>query len=921
MIRTIVFAFSLAAMFSHSATVARGGWKDEIPPDQGAVGLYQALVQLRTTATVLHVVAHPDDEDGAMLTYCARGLGAKTTLFSVTRGEGGANLISKHFFDELGILRTLEHEESAKYYGIDLRYSRAVDYGYSKTLDEAIRQWGGEETVLADLVREVRTSRPDVIVSRFRGDPRDGHGHHQFAGVMAQRVMEAAGDPKRFPELDLAPWKPQKLYANNIRPEWRAEDKNAWTVAVPTGEFNPVLGRSYAQIARHGLGFQRSQGISGHDGEAGESVSYYRLVRSTIPNYEPKREKTFFDGIDTTVAGLMRFAGDNPPDWLRPSLAEIDARIEDAWKAYDPKSPEAVVPALLEGMKLIDPLMTKVAHSDISHEGQSAIVNKLTDHSGRFQFAIWRALSINFDVSAEPAGNTWAALQEVPLPNGDIQNDIQRFRFRVKNEASPDSMDSFHSVNPGDAVCVKIRVVNRSNQPVRIATSMMNFDSQKSEALRRDLASPNVPVEQEFLVRIPHNIEPDRPYWNRPSIADSTYYWEKSTHAGYPFDWALCPRGVVCVELDGAPYGYSEAPQVRVNHPEYGDVSYPILVVPRVSVTFDRSHAILVNGQSEHRATVKVRNCANEPSAGVVKLTLPEGWQCDSNVQSFAIARGDEEASLTFTLRPPRGVAVEPQTIQAVALCAGREYREGFTTVTARDLGRANYYRPAQQTARVVDVKMPSDLNIGYVMGSGDEIPEALAQLGAAVTLLDAPALTDGDLQRFDTIMIGIRAYAVRQDLVAANPRLLEYVKQGGNLVVFYQTPEFDRNFGPYPYQMGRNPEEVSEEDATVALLQPEHPLFLHPNRIATADFADWLEQRGSKFWQSWDERYAPLLECHDHEQPAQTGGMLYASYGKGTYVYCAYALYRQLPQGVPGAYRLLANLAAHGKKDAATGQ
>lgn len=876
----------LACLFAVPLRAAAQG-NDEIPPNLGAAGLYQALLELKSTAKVMHIVAHPDDEDGAMLTYCARGLGAQTMLFSVTRGEGGANLISKHSFDELGILRTLEHAESAKYYGVDVRYSSAADYGYSKTLEEAVKHWGGDERVLKELVEEVRRFTPDIIVSRFRGDARDGHGHHQFAGLLAMQAFEAAAKADRFPDPLLEPWQPQKLYANNIQPDSRSEDQHAWTLAVPTGEFNPVLGRSYAQVARHGLGFQRSQGFTGHDGPAGESVSYYRLIRTTLPNYAPQSEQSFLDGLDTSIAGLSKFAGDSPPDWLVTGLKEIQSCVDRAWATYDPRQLDAVAPALIDGAKAAQTLIDEMERTKISTEVGLTLAARVIEKEEQFNVALRRSLGIDFDMVATAVTDQGNAVSDNP-------------RVELKDMV------------PGQAIQVTLRVVHRGRIPVEIVSGTISPVAEEESGVKQ-LQIKATPLEYNkawtttVQVRLPEDISPTRPAWRRHSIAEPFYDHDDS----HLTDGVARPQGRVILSVNGLEMGFWRLLQTRYHHPEYGELKQPLEVVPRISVAVENANAIIVRGQRQHVVNVSVRNGAIEGSEGKLALVVPAGWRSEPAEQLFSLTRADEAISLRFRIQVPETFGDAPVTIKAVAICAGQEYTEGYEEVTARDLGRAHSFRHAEQRLRAVDVKIPQGLRVGYVMGTGDEIPAALAQLGVATTLLNDAELTNGDLSRFDTIMIGIRAYAVRAGLVAATPRLLEYAHGGGTLVVHYQTPEFDRNYGPYSYTMGRNPEEVSEEDAKVTILRPDHPLMTSPNHISEKDFDGWFEQRGSKFLQSWDDRYEPLLECHDQDQPKQLGGLLFARHGKGAYIYSAYALYRQLPLGTPGAYRLLANQVA----------
>ncbi|MFM8395668.1 MAG: NEW3 domain-containing protein [Acidobacteriota bacterium] len=313
-----------------------------------------------------------------------------------------------------------------------------------------------------------------------------------------------------------------------------------------------------------------------------------------------------------------------------------------------------------------------------------------------------------------------------------------------------------------------------------------------------------------------------------------------------------------------------------------------------------------VNVCSGRRLNQNVKGVAS----GTVRLKMPAGWQSEPASQSFSTSHEGETASFNFRVTMPSFAAGGSYRIEALATLGGRDYSEGYEVISHRDLEPRHLYRPAVMEIRGLEVKAPAGLNVGYVMGVGDLIPAALQQIGVKVSLLGADDLASGQLDQFDAILIGIRASAVRADLKAWNKRLLEYVERGGNLIWQYQTPEFDEiAYGPYPYKMGRNPEEVSEEESVVTILEPENPVFKGPNQITAADFNGWVEERGSKWWGEWDPRYKPLLECHDRGQAPQRGGMLQAQYGKGTFTYAGYAFYRQLPAGVPGAYRLFVNL------------
>ena len=881
-------AYIIWVLFFSLTSTSRS--QDTNPFDKGAAGLLRALKRLQTTASILHVVAHPDDEDGPLLAYCARGLGIRTMLFSITRGEGGANLIAPYFFDELGALRTLEHAKSADFYGNELFYSHAADYGYSKTLDEANRQWNDGKPILADLVEVIRRERPTIIASRFRGDSRDGHGHHQMAGVISQSAFEAADNDSHFSDqLDrgIDTWAVQKLYANNIRPEWRTEDRDAWTVAIPTGDYDALLGRSYAQVARYGLGFQRSQGISGHIGPAGPRESYYRLLRARGMT-KKRREDSMLDGLDTSITGLTKYASQSPA-WLEKSLDEIQRHATAALQEFRFQATDKLISSLTHGLKMTKELDERLesASEEIPSPSRTMVREAVRRKVTEFEDALSKALAVDLDV--------WATLS-----TGDSSA-----RFFGGRETG------FWHATPGCSFVTNVRLVHRSPFPVELMDVQLDVPaSWSAETIRigPSTLQPNNVTEFTSRVRMNRNAPATKPYWRRNSISDPFYDVDPSSHRQAPLPR---PPAAVRVTLakDGVEFTVRRFVDIRMRHPEYGQVRYPLTVVPAVSVRFPLTHGIVPLGNDTYSLDVIARNDMVNGAEFDVRLQLPTGWACEPTEHRCRIEKEGEEKKLVFQLSLPAATGPGKFTISASAQFKGQSYSDGFRTISARDLGRVNLYRSARHQVRLADVQLSGTPNVGYVMGSGDDIPQALSMIGIRPTMLSGNDLADVDFSSFDVILIGVRAYAVRPDVRKHNSRLLDYVHQGGVLVVQYQTPEFDENFGPFPYQMGRRPEEVSEEDAKVTILEPDHVLFHKPNRIGPSDFDDWIEQRGSKFWKSWDSRYTPLLECHDTGQTAQEGGMLIAKYGQGVYIYSAYAWYRQLPHGVSGAFRLYANM------------
>lgn len=892
-----ILTLALLAIVGGNMTMADTG---EMAGATNASETWRALQRLQTTATVLHTVAHPDDENGALLTWLSRARGVRTGLYSTTRGEGGANLIGPELFDALGIVRTEEHLAAVRYYGIDLFFSSAVDFGYSKRLDETLEKWD-YQMLLEDMVRLIRLYRPDVIISRFQGNRQDGHGHHQVSGVVTLEAFRAAGDANRFPEHlseGLHPWQPKKLYISRSR--WRrsnTEMPDTPMLKIDTGEYNALLGLSYAQIARQGLSFQRSQGMGQTRASKGSAVTELRLVDTTLTAEKEKPEESLFDGIDTTLKGMAKVANTSALDTEFTQLQEsIDAAVRD----YDARQPWTVVPHLANGLKTTRALIENVQRIDLNDNTRSHLLFLLRNKEQEFMAAASAALGLSLEVLVQPAAETR-------------------------------SSETFNVAIPGQKFSIGIRMVN----PSPIAAGLVNVSLHTPEGWnahrsQKDSDSSdgiipiqkNEPISIAFEVQVPQNVDYTQPYWTRVSeYHDAVYTLKRPEFRFRPF---ASPEvnGVVTYRVDGVDFTVTQPAQtVSINRP-WGERRRLLTVAPAISLSVSPHIGVIpisepdvASGETTFTATVEMLNNVKGVAEGTLSLKLPEGWRSSPENAPFAFTH--EGASKTFAFQvSTKDVEVDGKyTIQAIAAYNGEEYTTGYQTIDHPDLEPRHLYRPAVMTLHSTPLKVPSNVSVGYIMGVGDRVPEALQQIGIDVEMLDREELRTGDLNQFDTILIGIRAYAVRQDLIAYNSRLLDYVHGGGNLIVQYQTPEFDAApFGPYPYTMGRRPEEVSEEDAQVTILMPDHPIFQHPHRITAADFDGWVEERGSKFLTEWDANYQALLTCNDREQEPQHGGFLTAKYGQGTYTYAAYAFYRQLPAGVGGAYRLFINMLTLGK-------
>jgi hypothetical protein len=477
-------------------------------------------------------------------------------------------------------------------------------------------------------------------------------------------------------------------------------------------------------------------------------------------------------------------------------------------------------------------------------------------------------------------------------------------------EPGPEPAPPFADAVPGQTFPVQVRLLNRSRTKVWFHSA--ELEAPEGWSVVAEPAPPITLGENEaatarFVVTVAADATITAPHWSRKSVSETFYSSEDRFRR-----LALPPppvHGVIRLHAPDEPIELRVPLENAVEDSVLGTRLLPLAVVPALSVAFSGEHGVVPTGQREYRARVWVRSSTTSRVAGNVRLDLPAGWTCEPTASSFAIEKEGETSAHAFTVRLPERIEARAFQLRAIASDGRREYDLGWRAITARDLGRSFFVRPARHTVRALDVKLLGSRRLGYVMGSGDEVAGAIEHLGVRAEMLSAEEIAGGDLSRFETIWIGVRAYAVRPELKAHHQRLMDYVARGGVLVVQYQTPEYDGNFAPFPYSMGGSPEEVSEEDAPVAILAPEHPIFTRPNTITSADFEGWVEQRGSKFWRSWDERYTPLVETHDRGQEPQKGAFLYARHGEGAFVYCALAWYRQLPHGVPGAYRLVANL------------
>jgi LmbE family N-acetylglucosaminyl deacetylase len=896
-----------------------------LPEDRGAAALEQSLRRLRTTASVMDIVAHPDDEDGALLTYLSRGVGARAILFTLTRGEGGQNAMSAESYDALGVIRTQELLKATEYYGARQIWGTEADFGFSKTQAEAFARWG-HDRVLYDAVLAVRRERPQVIVATFIGAVSDGHGQHQVSGEIAQEVFKAAGDPKVFPEQlkdGIEPWQPLAVYGmvpfapvtdkgvfdyatgkwapakfrNYATGDWiTGEPSTDATVAV--GNWDPVLGRSYAQIARQGWGEQKSQNGGANPTLSGPGTAKYHLwavapLAAPVGDDPKAPSRDLFHNervnIDTSISGLERLGAG--ADWLSQGLKEIDTGIE-GFSAQcpckdGPETAHRLTPLYRETLAL----RTRVSSSSLDAQAKASLLFELDAKIGEFQSAFQDLLGLEV---------TTFRTNESSIQSGG-------FRGNSADETP-------RSVSPGEEFKVRVYVSGLSPD-VKLEKTWFESPSKEPWKHGEAVGTAKAPPVSDaiFSLKVPEDAEPTQPFFTRPSI-EQPYYdishpdWRLRSFAPYPLAaWAE-------FSFDGLPIRLGEVVQTLQRATGRGGFYEPLVVTPAIGVSVQPDARILpLDGSA---LPVKVTVHTQAAAEGTVTLKLPSGWREEpSEAQFKRTAAGDTEPIL-FSVTPA-AAETGAYTMEAVVHSGGRTYESGWQSVGYPGLLPYNLYQAAQLKTRKVDVKLAPGLRIGYVMGTGDLVPDAIEELGGEVHLLSAPELSSGDLSAWNVIVIGIRAYSNRPELTTAQARLEEFVRNGGTVIVQYQSGNF-----PAPLALSMNnrmPERVVDEQSPVKLLNTDNPLLKQPNAITAADFEGWVEERGHSFLDTWDPGFTPLTETEDTGQDPQRGGLVVAHPGKGTYIYVAYALYRQLPELVPGAYRLLANLLSAGASGPAT--
>lgn len=836
----------------------------------GAAGLTQLLQRLQTTASVLHTGAHPDDEDSFFIARTARGDHARVAYLALNRGEGGQNIIGPELFEALGVIRTEELLQARRLDGGEQFFTRTFDYGFSKSLEEASAKWDDRD-ILGDVVRIVRTFRPLVLYSRFSGTQADGHGHHSFAGYVTPLAFEAAADPAQFPEQiaeGLRPWQAKKLYRGQGFPPSASDPP---TVSVQTGAFDPVLGRSYAEIASEGRSQHKSQSMGSIE-VRGPMESGLRLLQSVVPG--GGQEESVFDGVDTTIAGIAGLAG-LPAGVLTAELAAVSTAAARALAEFNALRPAALVPPLAAGLRATRAARQALSRTAAPKGARAEADFLLAIKEQDFADALTRAAGVVVDPLVD---------RETVVPGGTVSVNVRTFA------ASADAVELVSatvSAPPG-------WIVTRATEPLKNETG--------NPFIRRETPT----YAAGFTVAVPTDAPPTQPYFLRQTRTGESYAWTDAAR-GQPFDAPLV-HAEVTMAIGGERVVVVRPAQFRTADRTRGELRRNLDVTPAVTVTLDSDLLIvpLSDTPTDSRVVVQATSFAPQAVAGVLRLQMPTGWTSTPVEAPFALTRIGDQASAVFSVRPPATRRAGTFEIVAEAVADDVTYTQGVQVVEYPHIQTHRIYRPARVTAQVFDLKV-APVRVGYLMGTGDGVPDALRRMGVSVTMLDPEMLATGDLSAFDTIVVGIRASQARPDFVANNSRLLEYVERGGTLVVQYQQTDYVRNnLPPFPAKMSSR---VTDENAPVTILAPEHPIFTFPNAIVGTDFDGWVQDRNLYAFTTFDSNYVPLLSTADRGEEPQHGGQVYAAVGKGHFVYTSYAWFRQLPAGVPGAYRQFANL------------
>ena len=869
-----------------------------VAPDGGHIGLGLALRKLSVSGTFMQCPAHPDDETNALFAMFGLGMGLRAIDLQNNRGDGGQNEIGPELFRDMGVLRTSELLAAHRLDGAEQYFTRAIDYGYSFDPEEVIGKWGRKE-IVGDYVRLFRTLRPDVVLTmNIQG--RGGDRAHEATTILVQEGFRAAGDPAMYPEQikeGLRPWQARKLYFSGgfgggagAGGRGGSPPTAAKLAPVGTAAYDPLLGRTYAEIGADARSNHKCQGMGGlgmlpgmAGGRGGRGAGGYQLRDTTIAGQMTKDETSLFDGVDTSLAAVAQFAGPKPPE---PLTAGLEAIVNDAKRAeiaFEAGNDTGTAAPIEAGLARLRALRARIGSLGLSDSARYEIDFRLGNKERDYEEAVLAAHYLTFDALADDG-----------------------------------------LVIAGQPVRLSIVAVNRGAVDVSVTgVAIAGLDTSsrcQPESVKQD-GVYSCTVE----AHIPTSAKPTTPYfhddyWKNPSNPAINIF-----DAGVPFGVPFAPTPFrVTVHVKAGEVEVTKELPVEFRYVKdlyFGDKRMELNVVPAFSVRVTPELAVIpvaalgaAAKPVEREIHVSVTNGTKGAAQASVALELPAGWKATPASVPIGFAHEDESLSARFQITAPPQVKIGEYTLRAVVTSAAtgdEKFANGYQDIEYPHVQRRQVIDPAETALKVIDVKVAPNLNVGYIVGVGDQVPPALEQLGAKVTFIDQDELAWGDLSKHDVIVTGVRAYERRADLRAYNRRLLDYVERGGTVIVQYNKMEFNQaEYGPYPARVSGN--RVCDETVPVKVLAPAHPVFNYPNKIGPATWAGWVQERGLYFLGDKDAKYTDLVSMTDSfkDNPGEKlGSLVEGRYGKGRWIYLGLGLWRQLPAGTGGAYQLLANL------------
>lgn len=814
----------------------------QAPKKWSSNDIHEAIKKLNFLGSALYVAAHPDDENTRLISYLSNHKKAEVAYVSLTRGDGGQNLVGPEIEELLGVIRTQELLAARRTDGGRQFFSRANDFGFSKHPDETFRIWNRDE-VMSDLILAIRRWQPDVVINRFdHRSPGRTHGHHTASAMLSFEAFEMAANPAVYPEqLSMVkPWQPRRLFFNTSwwfygsREKFEQADKSAM-VNVDIGVYYAARGKSNTEIAAEASSMHKSQGF-GALGRRGTEMEYMELLKGDMPGDQGDP----FAGINTT---WTRVEGGAP-------IGELMASIQ---QNFNFGNPAASVPDLLRACRMIKALPD----------------------------GYWRNVKL-------------AETEEV---------------IRACLGLFAEALAQDFSATPGEATDLVMEVINRS--PVSVTLKSISYLPLGIDTMVNVVLTDNKKFEFKKKLSLPADIAYSNSYWLNIPWELGMYKVSDQKLRGLP----ETPR-ILNVRFDLLVAGEALSVETPVafkrEDPVKGEVYRPFEITPPVFANLAEKVYVFADKQPQNVKVVVKSGAAN--INGSVSLQVPTGWKVSPAKADFSLKIKGEETTVQFSLTPPAGES--DGQIVPVASVNGKNYNQEVVLINYDHIPTQTVLR--ESSARVVKVELKKAGNrVGYIMGAGDQIPASLRQIGYDVTILEDRDMTPEQLRKYDAIILGVRAYNTVERLKFHQPKLLEYARNGGTLIVQYNT-NFDMvlpeaEIAPFPLKLSRD--RVTVEEAEVRLLKPDHPVLNYPNKITDKDFQGWVQERGLYFPSEWDKSFEALLSCNDPGEPARDGGLLVAKYGQGYYIYTGYSWFRELPSGVPGAFRIFANLISIGKK------